>query len=181
MNLILRYLQYILRALFPELFCTLRRLEAKLDRLLALQSGEFADELIFTTVIDGKTIKGALEMKLTDSQQGILTAEPSKGGKAKPVEAGSVAWNGPPFVALTPSADGLSVTVVAMGTGGDDPGGPNEAFISVSADADLGSGVVTISGKVPIQVVPSQADTLTIKEGAITEQVAAGPAPNPVP
>jgi hypothetical protein len=180
-DFILKYLQILIRTLLLSQARQLDRIESKLDRLIALQSDSFAGSLDFDLLQEEQTTKGVIFMKLTDSQQGILTIRPvTKGGKPAPVEAGSVLWTGPSFVAITPSADGLSATAVAMGLGGDDPGGPAEEFISASADADLGTGVVTISGRVAIQVVASQAASLGIEEGPITEQVAAGPAPNPV-
>lgn len=159
---------------------TLARLEAKVDRLGAIASGEFAGELDIDLEIDGQVTKGALEVRLTDSQQGTIKILPKKkNGQPAPVQAGSVLYSGPSFVALTPSADGMSVKVVAMGLGGDDPGGPAEQFITFSADADLGEGVVTISGRRPIQVIPSMAVTLDSEESDIVEQDAPGPEPNP--
>ncbi len=159
---------------------TLTRIEAKVDRLGAIASGEFAGELDIDLEIDGQVTKGALEVRLTDSQQGKITILPKKkNGQPGQVQPGSVIYSGPNFVALTPAADGMSVEVVAMGLGGDDPGGPAEEFITFSADADLGEGVVTISGRRPIQVVSSQATTLDSAESDIVEQVAPGADPNP--
>jgi hypothetical protein len=123
-------------------------------------------------------------MKITDSQQNTAVLKPvTAGGKPAAVEPGSILWSGPSFAALTPSADGLSVTVVAMGVGGLPEGAiegdPGEEYVSVSADADLGAGVVTISGKFALRVVASQAQSLGFEFGTPTEQVAAGPTPNP--
>jgi hypothetical protein len=151
---------------------TLARMESKLDRISSVLAEEFAGAIDFDAVVEGVTIKGALEMQITDSQQVVLTIRPkNKAGKPASVEPGSVAWTGPAFVAITPSDDGLSATVVAQGIGDDQ--------ISVSADADLGAGVVTISGTLPLTVVASQAVSLTIEAGGPTEQVEAGPEPNP--
>jgi hypothetical protein len=161
----------------------LARIEHKQDRILAILSGEFAGELDVDLEIEGHVTKGALEMKLTDTQQGTLTvsAIKNKAGRPAQVQAGSLLWTGPTFVALTPAADGMSCVVVAMGIGGTDPGAPGEVFVTVSADADLGEGVVTISKAVPIQVVASQATELDVTESNIVEQTAPGPTPNPIP
>lgn len=113
-------------------------------------------------------------MQITDSQQFLATIRPkTAAGKPAQVQAGSVLWTGPSFLAITPAADGLTAIVVAMGVGSD--------VISVSADADLGDGVVTISGMLNVVVTPSQAVSLGIDAGDVQEQVAPGPEPNPAP
>ncbi len=103
-------------------------------------------------------------MVITDSQKFTASIAPvdAKGNPA-PVESGSIVWTGPAFVALTPSADGLSCDVAASGIG---TGGT----ISVSADADLGTGVVTISGTLPIDVTAGQAVSLSISTTPPVEQ-----------
>jgi len=145
---------------------------------------DVADKLSFDFIQNGKiTERGTtMIMEITDSQQDTATLTPlTASGKPAPVEPNSALWTGPTFVALNPSADGLSCTVVAMGIGGDVEGGPAEEFINCSVDADLGVGVKTISGRFGIHVTPGQAVSLGFSFGTPTEQVAAGPAPNPVP
>lgn len=172
LEFLLKYLQQAIRPLFFVNSRQLDRIEKKLDRILALESGEFAGSIDFDTKLEDQTTIGAIEMKITDSQQFTATIRPkNKAGRPAPVEAGSVIWTGPSFVAITPAADGLSAVVVAMGVGSD--------LLSVSADADLGEGVVTISGTLPLVVEASQAVSLGIEASEPVEQVEAGPTPNP--
>ena len=69
----------------------------------------------------------------------VLAPKDAKGRPA-PVEAGSVVWasSDDTILSVTPSADGMTAVVTSVGAG--------TARISVSADADLGAGVVTITG-----------------------------------
>jgi hypothetical protein len=172
---LLGYLQTFIAILFSHGH-KLDRIERKIDRITALLTQKDGEAAVLEVDInlEGTITKGAKFMNMTDSQQCVSTLKPvTKAGKPATVEPGSISWTGPSFVALTPAADGLSCTFVAMGVGND--------FYSVSADADLGAGVSTISGRFPCTVTPSQAATLGVDEGTPTEQVTAGPAPNPAP
>lgn len=60
------------------------------------------------------------------------------------------------------SADGLTATVK-----GNLPG---VATISVQADADLGAGVTTLAGADDVTVTPGGAASITLSDGAETEQ-----------
>lgn len=104
------------------------------------------------------------QMTITDTQKFSATIAPvdAKGNPAQ-VEAGSVIWSGPDFLTVTPSADGMSADVVAKG-----PLGSGQ--VSVSADADLGAGVVTITGTLQVDVIAGQATSFTINTSAPTEQ-----------
>lgn len=53
-------------------------------------------------------------------------------------------------VTVTPEADGMSATIVSLGTTG-------TAQVSVSADADLGEGVRTLTGSALIDVIAGEA------------------------
>ena len=61
-------------------------------------------------------------------------------GRPAPVEAGSIVWasSDDTVLSVAPAADGMSAVVSSVGAG--------TARVSVSADADLGAGVVTITG-----------------------------------
>lgn len=180
MQQVVRYIQSLF-GIILSLGRKLDRIESKLDQVLKLilRDEQIAVTLDLSIEVEGQITEGVVFMRMTDSQQAVGTIAPkNKRGGPAPVQPGSVLWTGPSFVAVTPSADGLSATFVAIGVGGDDPGGPQEAFGSVSADADLGEGVVTISSRFPIQVVASQATDLGVTFGEPTEQDAAGPQPN---
>lgn len=172
-RIVLWYIKTLLDTIF-KLGAKLDAMDKKLDLLLASQdvSDEEAITLDIDVTLEDKTIEGATNMNMTDSQQVTVTLKPkTKSGKPAPIQDGSVLWVGPAFVAVTPSADGMSAVYVAIGVGSGEG--------SVSADADLGAGVVTISKTFPVIVTPSQAESLDIVEGTPVEQVAAGPAPNP--
>src|SRR5262245_27492916 len=59
---------------------------------------------------------------------------------------------------VTPSADGLTAVASTVG-----PLGTSE--VSVTADADLGTGVTPVTGTLDVQVVASQATAATIGTG----------------
>ncbi len=103
-------------------------------------------------------------LQLTDSQQCALSIAPvdAKGNPA-PVQGAPVwASSAPTVAAVTPSADGLSANIVAGATG--------TAQISVSADADLGDGVTTITGVLDVTVVGGQATSIGIVAGTPVSQ-----------
>ena len=123
-------------------------------------------------VIDRLTvIKGDLTtMIITDSQEVDLSIQPVD-AKGKPAQVeGAPAWvsSDPLVVAIVPSADGLSCVAKA----GDNLG---HAQVSVSADADLGTGVRTIAGTLDVDVVAGEAVSLSVVAGTPREQVAATP------
>jgi hypothetical protein len=116
-------------------------------------------------------------MQITDSQKVALEIKPvDKKGNAAKVD-GAPVWStdNDQVVALTPSSDGLSCVVSAVGPLG-------VAAVSVKADADLGAGVKPVFGTISFEVTSGEAATMTINAGTPEEQDAtpAPPAP-PVP
>jgi hypothetical protein len=103
---------------------------------------------------------------LTDSQQCVLgpVVPKSKGGNPAPID-GKPVWtvSDPTILTLTVTDDGLSATVVSTGKLG-------TSQVAVSADADLGEGVTTISGTVDVTVQAGAAVTLEVPTGAPTEK-----------
>ena len=103
--------------------------------------------------------------QLTDSQQTTVTIKPQdKKGNPAPVD-GAPQWlvDNPNVLALTPSADGLSCLVAAVGPLG-------TATVSVKADADLGGGVTELVGLLEVEVTGGQAVTVALEPGTPTEQ-----------
>jgi hypothetical protein len=101
---------------------------------------------------------------LTDTQKVTLSIDPRNAkGNPAPVD-GVPEWavSNPGVGTITPSADGLSATFVAT-TGGD-------TQVSVTADADLGDGVRSLSATLDISVKPGEAVTLGITAGTPEEQ-----------
>ena len=113
------------------------------------------------------TIKGDLKtMILTDTQEVDLAIQPlDKKGKPAQVD-GVPAWvsSDTTIITVTPAADGLSAVATAGNIG--------HAQVTVSADADLGPGVTTITGVLEIDVAGGQAVSLGITAGTPREQAA---------
>jgi hypothetical protein len=98
---------------------------------------------------------------LTDEQQVALSVafKTAKGNAA--VVDGAPVWrsSNEAVLAVTPSSDGLSAKVVAVGPLG-------TAQVSVEADADLGAGTRLITGTLDVEVRASEAVVADIAAGA---------------
>ena len=107
-----------------------------------------------------------MSLILTDVQQVVLSVSPVT-AKGNPAPLGGVpVWttSDATLVDLTQSDDGLSATVVAKGPLG-------SCQVSVSADADVGEGVVEIVGVLDIEIKGSMAVSLNIGSGVPTDVV----------
>lgn len=105
-----------------------------------------------------------LVLQLSDSQKCDLSISPvDKKGKHAPLD-GIPDWTSSDDTVATvvASTDGLSAVVTAVDLG--------SCQINVSADADLGAGVVALSGALDVTVVGGQAVSLSIGTGTPTEQ-----------
>lgn len=115
---------------------------------------------ITSTITFNVIIGGQIMATINDNQKILLTAQPvSAKGNPAPID-GPVTWDvtaGTEFISLTP-VDDVSVYAVAIGPLG-------IATIQASADADLGSGVTTITNTIQIEVIGGPAVTLNILEG----------------
>ena len=106
-----------------------------------------------------------MAFSMTATQQVDLTIAP-KDKKGKPAALDGVpvwATDNTDVLALTPSADGLTCTIVAVGMVG-------TANVQVTGDADLGSGVAPLIGTLAVTVTPGQAVTIDITPGTPSEQ-----------
>lgn len=104
-------------------------------------------------------------MTLTATQEVSLSISPvDRRGNAAALD-GSPVWtvSNPAILSVAPSSDGLSAVATAVG-----PIGTSQ--ISVIGDADLGDGVVSISGTLDVSVIAAQATTFTIVTAAAVEQ-----------
>ena len=120
----------------------------------------------------------AMSIVLKDTQRVTINVSPvdAKGNPAQVDGAPVWAVVGPGIVTLAPSADGM--TCVATTTG--DLG---TTQVTVTADADVGEGVQTISGLLDVEVVGGTAVSLAVAAGVPEEIPAPVPseAPAPVP
>lgn len=100
-----------------------------------------------------------MDLKLTTDQQVTVTIKPQS-AKGKPVKIdGAPVWSvtaGSCTVDTAP--DGMSAVIVSSDDAGD-------SEVTVSADADLGAGVITISDAIRVTVLGAQAQSLGLTAG----------------
>ncbi len=112
---------------------------------------------------------------ITTTQQFTLSITPvDRKGKPAPVD-GAPSWasSNEAVASVVPNPGGLSALVVAQGIG--------DYTISVSADADLGEGVLTITASDSGSVSQGTATAVGFTIGAVEEQGDATPPVNPNP
>lgn len=104
-------------------------------------------------------------LNLTDSQQvNLKVAFADKAGNAAAVD-GAPVWTSSDETVLTVAAatDGLSAVATATGKLG-------TAQVSVSADADLGSGTTTLTGTLDVTVLAGSAVSAVVSADAPTDK-----------
>lgn len=108
----------------------------------------------------GSTIKGIIMAFVLRDDQRVTVSITPVDARGNAAQLGSVpAWvDATGQTDLEPSADGLSCIVIPKGVLG-------TTQINVSADADLGDGVVTISGTLDLEIVAGQAVGFAINPG----------------
>jgi hypothetical protein len=115
---------------------------------------------------NGAILQGDITMLiLTNTQEVDLAIKPVD-AKGNPAQVdGKPAWlsTDATKVTVVPSADGLSCVVKAANNG--------SAQVKVTADADLGTGVRTLTGLLDVQVVSGGAVSIGIVTGTPREQV----------
>jgi hypothetical protein len=115
----------------------------------------------FTVGPIGKKWKGESPMSiiLTDEQQcGLAVAFKTAAGNPATVD-GVPSWTvaDPAVLEIEAKPDGLSAIIVSKGLG--------VCQVSVTADADLGSGVTSITGVLDVEVKPAEAVSVGISAG----------------
>lgn len=144
-----------------------------LDRILTALEPPAAVGFRFDVTVEGQTTQGATQITMTNSQQATATIKPvDKKGQPAPVDGVPVwASSDETIITVTPSTDGMSAVVAAVGPLG-------AAKVSVTADADLGPGTSAIFGSLDVTITQGQAVGFTITLGPATEQ---GPGTPPPP
>ncbi len=162
-----------------EILQRLNVIERQLARLF--QQGQEQDEVlekiltaveplpavgfIFTIESEGQITEGVTQYEMTNSQQLTATIQPvDKKGQPAPVD-GIPVWasSDETIITVTPAADGLSAVVAAVGPLG-------VAKVSVTADADLGTGVASIFGTLDVTITQGQAVGFKITTSDPVEQ-----------
>lgn len=151
-----------------------QRLEIEQEILDVLKFGMPAVGFEFTaTIVPGGTPqKGVTAMQLTDVQSVQLSIQPidAKNNPA-PVESGSVVWasSDPTIVTVGPDPTDPTNELKQVATAVGPLTAPGASVqVSVTADADLGAGVTTITGTLDFTVVASQAVSVAIQTGTPT-------------
>lgn len=124
-------------------------------------------KIFITFFLNGFQIKGQImELKFQSNQNVPGSIAPAtKTGTAEPVQDGSVVYSSSNEAAFTVEADAtdqLKFTVKGVGQG--------TGQLNISADADLGDGVVTISTSVDITVTEPQATQIGVTFGDPVDQ-----------
>lgn len=70
---------------------------------------------------------------------------------------------------------GMAVAADAMSAVISSPAGPGSGQVSVSADADLGAGIVTITGVLAVEVIPDDAVLVEVNTGEVTDMTPTEP------
>lgn len=134
-----------------------------LDRLQGVKQGR----IVFSQVtINGCTVKGEImALILTNTQECDLAIQPLD-ARGNPAQVDGVpAWSvsDATKASLVIADDGLSCVVKAVANGA--------CQVSVSADADLGAGIRTLTGILDLEIVSGEAVTLGIIAGTPRQQV----------
>lgn len=106
-----------------------------------------------------------MAVTMTNIQQFEITISPVN-SKGQPATLDGVPeWltDNSDVLSLTPSADGLSCTVFAVGI-------PGTAKVQVNGDADMGSGVTLITGLLDVTVIQAPAVSIVLNPGAVSDQ-----------
>lgn len=131
----------------------------RIDRIEAILFPPGVAQIFFMTTIGGMRLEiSYMQLKVTNKLPLSLKLV-DKFGNPAPVD-GAPVWSltNPALGTLNVAADGMSAELV--------PAGPLGSFsVQVSADADLGEGVKTIFGELPIDLIGGDAVSVVIEAG----------------
>jgi hypothetical protein len=146
------------------------RIEAQqqktLDAIFAALESEVV-EIRFNVLIDGQITQGVTTLTITDSQKFTvsLDARDAKGNPASFDGKPTFAVDRTDLLTVTPSADGMTAEVAAVGPLG-------SAQVTATVDAAIGANVVPIIGTLTVDVVGGQATVVALNATAPVEQTA---------
>lgn len=150
---------------FLRLFCLVENINKTLNKILVLLTPDTSAKTIeFYTTINGQKEK-VTHMFLKVNQNLPLTVQftDAKGNPA--VVDGIPTWavTDATLATLDVAADGLSATLIPTGPIG-------SLVVQVNADADMGEGVKTILGELPVDLIAGDASTVVITAGTPVDQ-----------
>lgn len=163
-----KLIQAIIQAVFDSLGLSNRRRAVRLYLSVGpvdvQQPGDRGSSIVGTHVPKG--LGDFMTILKADEKVALGPVRPvDRKGNPAPID-GVPTWSvsDPTIISLDIAADGLSAVAIAAGPVG-------LCQVNVSADADLGDGVETISGTVDFQVVAAKAVGLAIPVGTPEPQV----------
>jgi hypothetical protein len=127
------------------------------------QSGPVTKSPQFARPFKVRNLLMALTLTATQFSKLSIAPKDRKGNPAKLDGVPEWATDNSEILTITPSADGLSCDVTAVGMIG-------TANVQVTGDADVGSGVTPIIGTLEVEVIAGNAITVDIDPGTPTEQ-----------
>jgi hypothetical protein len=129
-----------------------------------LNSAKRAVKMVFAAALGGNRMElSSMQMKISDKVT-LSIRLTDKFGNPASVD-GAPVWSliNSELGILNVSEDGFSAVFVPVGTTG-------SCTVQVSCDADLGEGVKTILGNLPIDLLPGEASIVVIEAGEVTPQ-----------
>ena len=133
-----------------------RKIAVSLEKIAEALTVGPASTIEFWSTMGGQTIRvKQMQAKVTDTVNVSLAIKDVKGNDA-PVD-GAPSWTttDPALGSLTVAADGMSASF--------SPSGPVGSLkVQVSADADLGAGVVAIAGELDLDLLPGDAVSVSL-------------------
>jgi len=138
---------------------TVDRIEDKLIDLIGeLDEEDFAQNVVFYAIVNGKKIRIDNMILKANEKFTATVAFKDKFGNAAQVD-GIPSFSGDENLAtLAPSEDGMSVVVTPKGPVG-------EFILQCAADADLGEGIKSILGELPVQILAGEAERVELTAG----------------
>jgi hypothetical protein len=163
----------LLRNIAAEQIAQRALLQRILDRVGA--DPVSAVQVVFNAVLEGHFFLRVESMiiKATQEFDASVMFLDSLGNPA-PID-GRPAWlnNNDTVLSMVVSEDGMTAVISATGI-------PGSGQISVNADADLGEGVVPITGTLDVEVVPGDAVNVTLNSGPIRDRTPVEPEVPPI-
>lgn len=143
-------------SLFAIICVRLSKLERLLKKILRkLKPTKVPPAALVRFYIDGREVHSMADIKVTETKSASIVISDIKGNPAQVDGAPVWSLTDPSLATLTPSEDGMSCGIAPVGPVG-------SCTLQVNADADLGEGVVTIAGELPLVFIAGEAVSVSI-------------------
>jgi hypothetical protein len=163
---------------FQKAVCArLDRMEDKIDRLLDATIERAALGFVFSVEVEAQTTEGVTQFHMTNSQTAVARIKPVGVGGRPALLDGVPVWASADETLATviAAADGLSALITPVGpipppSDPADPSSKKTVRVTVTGDADLGTGVVPIFGTLDVEITPGNAIGIEVTLDPPTEQ-----------